>query len=73
MAEQTSIDPSEFEKKRDEILKMEKEADWKLAKRFEHTEMYRRSDSDYVYKVSCVFYKLMLLSSGIYFNSASAI
>ena len=52
MAEKGSIDPSEFEKSREEILKMEKEAEWKLAKQFEHTEMYRRSDNESVYKVS---------------------
>ena len=70
MAEQTSIDPSEFEKKRDEILKMENGADWKLAKRFEHTEMYRRSDNDVVYKVS---YNVMpRYTSGISFYSVSA-
>ena len=46
-----SYDASEFEKKRDEILKMEKEAEWKLAKQFEHTEMYRRSDNDSIFKV----------------------
>ena len=51
MAENTSFDASKFEKKRDEILTMEKDTEWKLAKQFEHTEMYRRSDNDSVFKV----------------------
>ena len=50
MAEGTSIDVSEFEKKRDEILQMENGADWKLAKTFEYSVLYRRSDNDSVYK-----------------------
>ena len=30
---------------------MEKEAEWKVAKQFKCTEMYRRSDNDSVFKV----------------------
>ena len=41
MAQNTLFDENEFEKKRDEILKMEKDAEWKLAKQFERTEIYR--------------------------------
>ena len=50
MAEKTSVSLSELEKKRDEILQMENGAEWKIAKRFEHTVFYRRSDNDSVYK-----------------------
>ena len=45
MAENTSFDESKFERNRDEILKIEKDAEWKLAKQFEHTEIYRRTNS----------------------------
>ena len=50
LGERMSVDVSEFEKKRDEILQMENEAEWKLSKSFEHSVLYRRIDNDSVYK-----------------------
>ena len=59
MAEKTAFDASKYEQKRDEIFEMEKKAEWKVAKTFQHTVAYRKSDNASVFKVSY----------SIYFNS----
>lgn len=51
MAEKTRVDVSKFEEVRDEIIKEENSSDWKLAKNFEHTTAYRKTDNDSVFKV----------------------
>ena len=53
MAEKQTIDvSSEFERRRDQILKDETEAQWNLAKSFEpHTFVYRRADNGNILKV----------------------
>lgn len=53
MADKQTIDVSEFEKKRDQILQDENGAQWNLAKSFEHTTVYRRADNDSIFKVTC--------------------
>ena len=53
MAGKGTVDVSEFEKSREQVLKDETGAEWKLAKSFEHTNMYRRVDNESVFKVSC--------------------
>ena len=55
MAAKATVDVSEFEKSRDQVLKDETEAEWKLAKSFEHTNMYRRGDNESVFKVNYNF------------------
>ncbi|XP_065901661.1 steroidogenic acute regulatory protein, mitochondrial-like [Dysidea avara] len=40
------VDVNEFEKIREQVIKDEIGADWKLAKSFEHTTVYRRTDTD---------------------------
>ena len=52
MAEKKTIDVSEFEKRRDELLKDEDGREWKVAKEFEYTTVYRRVDNDSVFKVN---------------------
>ena len=49
------VDVNEFEKIREQVIKDEIGADWKLAKSFEHTTVYRRTDTDNrdsIFKVS---------------------
>jgi len=46
------VDIKEFEKIREQVTKDETGADWKLAKSFEHTTVYRRTDNDSIFKVS---------------------
>ena len=50
--EKTVFDASKFQEKRDEIFEMEKNAEWKVSKTFQHTVAYRKSDNDSVFKVS---------------------
>ena len=52
MAEKTAFDASKFEQKRDEIFEMEKKAEWKVAKNFQHSAAYRKGDNKSVFKVS---------------------
>ena len=54
MAEESkpSVDVKEFERVRDQVIKDETGADWKLAKSFEHTSVYRRTDNESIFKVS---------------------
>lgn len=46
-----TVDVSEFEKVREHIIKEENGPDWKLAKSFEHTTVYRKTDNDAIFKV----------------------
>ena len=47
----TSVDVNDFEKVREQIIKEENGPDWKLAKSFEHTTAYRKTNNDSVFKV----------------------
>lgn len=47
----TSVDVGEFEKVREQITQEENGPDWKLAKSFEHTTAYRKTNNDSVFKV----------------------
>lgn len=47
-----SVNVSEFEKIREQISKEENGPDWQLAKTFEHTLVYRKSDNETILKVS---------------------
>lgn len=62
----TTVDLSEFEKVREQIIQEENGPHWKLAKSFEHTSAYRKTNNDSIFKVSytvrCVNFKCTLLS-----------
>ena len=47
----TPVDVSEFEKVREQIIQEENGPDWKLAKSFEHTNAYRKTNNDSIFKV----------------------
>jgi len=66
MAEEGSkvVDVKEFEKMLEQVTKDETGADWNLAKSFEHTTVYRRTDNDSIFKVS-------ITSAGIFYQSRS--
>jgi len=53
MAKKSSVDVSKFEMVCKWIVdhKEEDSADWKLAKKFEHTTVYRKTDNDSIFKV----------------------
>ena len=70
MAGKGTVDVSEFEKSREQVLKDETGAEWKLAKSFEHTNMYRRVDNESVFKVSCSL--MVIVEVMIFLCSASA-
>ena len=55
------VDIKEFEKIREEVAKDETGADWKLAKSFEHTTVYRRTDNDSIFKVSTLIFIITLI------------
>ena len=52
MAEKASVDIGEFEKVREQIINDENGQNWRLAKSFEHTTVYRKTNDDSVFKVS---------------------
>ena len=52
MLVKTPFDASKFEQKRDEIFEMEKNADWKVSKSFQHSAAYQRRDNHSVIKVN---------------------
>ena len=60
MAEKTSVDVGEFEKVRQQVLKDENGEEWKLAKTFEHTNVYRKTNNDSIFKVSRLRLRLHL-------------
>ena len=45
-----TVDVSEFEKVCEHIIKEENGPDWKLAKSFEHTTVYQKTDNDAIFK-----------------------
>ena len=55
-----TVDVSEFEKVREHIIKEENGPDWKLAKSFEQTTVYRKTDNDAIFKVRFI---LLVLKS----------
>ena len=61
--EKTAFDASKFEQKRDEIFEMEKNAEWKVAKSFQHSAAYQKRDNNSVFKVN--------LSIGLLYHECS--